>query len=80
MEEPAKTDEMERISPPTYLILNLAFWAFCGVQYLVARWWLGPIEGISIFFFALAAGFTFVCVFDFLWGLFPATPEKTGLP
>ena len=81
MSAPKETNETNKpgkITPVTYLVLNLIFWAFCLVQYLAAKYYLGNIEGISMFFAALAIGFTAVCFFDWICGsLDKSAPEPS---
>lgn len=55
------------ISLMTYVILNLIFWAYCAVQLLVLKWLLREIAGLYFFFAILAAAFTIVSIYDYLY-------------
>ena len=57
----------ERLSAKTYLVLNALLWLVCVAQYVVVKLWIGHIQGITFFFFALAIGFTLICAFDYLF-------------
>jgi hypothetical protein len=86
MSPPSETHEsreIEKVSFGAYAAMNLVFWAICAAQWLAAKLWLGPVEGISFFFFALAAGFTGVCVFDAVCDLCAQSgeaPRSSSLP
>jgi hypothetical protein len=73
---------MERVSLKAYAVMNLAFWAFCVLQYFVIRMWLGRtpglITGFAPLFIALGAGFTLVCVFDAISDLVSSQAEERG--
>jgi hypothetical protein len=62
-----------------YVVLNLMFWAFCGIEILLVKWWLNDIKGVFFFFVLLALGFTAVSVYDFLYDrVIAPVPAATG--
>ena len=69
---------MERLSLKSYVVMNLAFWAFCAVQYVILRIWLKHITGIPLLIILLGAGFSIVCVFDYLAGLASSSTNATA--
>jgi hypothetical protein len=56
----------ERFSALEYLIVNAAFWLFCLVNLLVAKWFMGETTGLFFFFGVMALGFTVACVLSYL--------------
>lgn len=56
----------ERFSALEYLVVNAAFWLFCLVNLLVAKWFMGEATGLFFFFGVMAFGFTVACVLSYL--------------
>lgn len=59
-----------------YLILNLVFWVFCLLQYVVVFLVTDEDLGLKFFFFALASGFTLVSVFSWCFDMFFPKQEE----
>ncbi len=62
---PEESDQ-ERFSAFQYLVVNVAFWIFCVVNYFVAKWMMGEGTGLVFFFSVLSIGFTAACVISYL--------------
>ncbi len=62
-----------------YVIINLIFWAYCLIQFLVVKWLIGDITGLIFFFVVLAVGFTLVSIYDGLYERL-SRPEETEKP
>lgn len=56
----------ERFTALEYLVVNAAFWLFCLVNLLVAKWFMGEATGLFFFFGVMALGFTVACVLSYL--------------
>jgi phosphatidylglycerophosphate synthase len=50
-----------------YIILNIIFWVYCLLQVIILRWIYRDAMGIIFFFTVLAAGFTVVSVYDYIY-------------
>lgn len=50
-----------------YVLLNLIFWAYCGVQLLVLQLMLRDVPGLFAFFIILAVAFTVVSMYDYVY-------------
>ena len=58
--------DRERFSAFQYLVVNLAFWIFCIVNYWVAKWFMGEGTGLVFFFSVICVGFTAACMISYL--------------
>ncbi len=64
----------ERFKLWEYALVNLIFWAFCMVQYVVVRVVTRESLGLMFFFSSLAIGFSVVSVLSWCFDAF--YPEK----
>lgn len=58
--------DLERFSAFQYLVVNVAFWIFCIVNYFVAKWFMGEGTGLVFFFSVMCIGFTAACMISYL--------------
>jgi len=56
----------ERFTALEYLVVNAAFWLFCLVNLLVAKWFMGEATGLYFFFGVMALGFSVACLLSYL--------------
>jgi hypothetical protein len=68
-------EQSERFPFSGYVIINLIFWAYCLIQFLVVKWLIGDITGLIFFFVVLAVGFTLISIYDALYDRL-SRPEK----
>lgn len=73
------SEQSQRFSFTGYVIINLIFWAYCLIQFLVVKWLIGDMTGLIFFFVVLAVGFTLVSIYDGLYDRL-SRPEETEKP
>lgn len=61
------SQQSDRFPLKGYVIINLIFWAYCLIQFLVVKWLIGDMTGLIFFFVVLAVGFTLVSMYDALY-------------
>jgi hypothetical protein len=73
--QPATQAESRLCSIKEYILLNVIFDAFCLLQLLLVRLFLGESRGLYFFFALLMIGFLFVSIFDYLYDRVTARPD-----